>query len=248
MKLNNKVVIVTGGLGGIGLYITKILASEGYKVYATYKNKTNEEVQSLKNSLPNPSNIKCVYLDITNFKECEVFYDEILKSEEKIYALINNAGITSDASFKKMTSEQWHTVLHTNLYSLFNTTKIPFTHMLEQKTGCIVNISSVNALKGQFGQANYCAAKAGIIGFTKALAQEGAKYGVRVNVIAPGYTNTDMVRLIPTKILEEIKKTIPMGKLIEPSEIAYAVNFLLSDSAVSITGETISINAGMYMK
>lgn len=245
--MNPKVVIVTGGLGGIGYYITEILSFSGYKVYATYKNKETNEVDLIKGTFSNPDNVVCSYLDINNEIYCNKFYEKLLVNEKAIFGLVNNAGITSDASFKKMTSQQWHDVINTNLLSLFNITKPAFLNMLENKSGSIINISSVNALKGQFGQANYCAAKAGIIGFTKALALEGAKSGVRVNTIAPGYTDTKMIRTVPENILNEIKKTIPTGKLVNPNDIASGVSFLLSSSASSITGETLSINGGMVM-
>lgn len=239
--------IVTGGLGGIGLFITRTLASNGYKVYATYKNRSKEEVSSLYESIPDKENVICTYLDVTNVEDCEGFYSRVIEVDKNIYGLVNNAGITADSTFRKMTVDKWNSVINTNLSSLFNTTHKIFSHMLEQNSGCIINVSSVNALKGQYGQVNYCAAKAGIIGFSKALALEGAKFGVRVNVIAPGYTNTDMVKAVPTKILEEIIRSTPMHKLVEPMDIALAVNFLLSDAASSITGETLSINAGLFM-
>ena len=245
--MNKKVVIVTGGLGGIGLHITGTLAANGYKVYATYKNKSENEVDLLRKTFDNSENVICTHLDVTSLRDCQNFYTKVLQADKAIFGLINNAGITADSSFRKMTFDQWQSVINTNLHSLFNTTQIVFSNMLEQKNGCIINISSVNALKGQFGQANYCATKAGILGFTKALALEGAKSGVRVNAIAPGYTDTAMVRAVPEHILEEIKNSIPTRKLVEPSDIAYAVSFLLSDAAKAITGETLSINGGMVM-
>lgn len=161
--------------------------------------------------------------------------------------MVNNAGITRDATFKKMTFEQWSAVIDTNLKTLYTVTHPVFTKMLEQKSGRVINISSINGLKGQFGQANYSAAKAGIIGFTKALAYEGARKGVCVNAVAPGYTMTPMVASMNQEALDAISKDIPMQRLAKPEEIAAGIMYLISDKAAYVTGETLSINGGLYM-
>jgi acetoacetyl-CoA reductase len=161
--------------------------------------------------------------------------------------LVNNAGITRDTTFKKMTATQWSEVIDTNLNSLFNMTQPLFAHMCTRKYGRIVNISSVNGQKGQFGQANYSAAKAGMIGFSKALAYEGARSNVTVNVVAPGYTETPMVAAMREEVLEGIKAQVPMQRLATPVEVAQAVAYLASDKAAYITGETLALNGGLYM-
>jgi acetoacetyl-CoA reductase len=173
---------------------------------------------------------------------------QLLQEEGTIDAVINNAGITRDGVFKKMGAEAWHDVINTNLNSVFNVTQPLFSAMCEKGNGRVINISSVNGLKGQFGQTNYSAAKAGMIGFSKALALEGARNGVTVNVIAPGYTLTPMVEQMNPEVLENIKAQIPMRRLAMPDEIAKAVSFLVSDAGAYITGETLSVNGGLYMQ
>ncbi|WP_225460414.1 3-oxoacyl-ACP reductase, partial [Vibrio vulnificus] len=180
----------------------------------------------------------------TPFHECRTYY---LKSGGTIDVVVNNAGITRDGVFKKMTPQSWFDVINTNLNSVFNVTQPLFAAMCEKGGGRVINISSVNGLKGQFGQANYSAAKAGMIGFSKALAYEGARSGVTVNVVAPGYTATPMVEQMRDEVLEGIKSQIPMQRLATPEEIAKAVAFLVSDAGAYITGETLSVNGGLYM-
>jgi len=173
--------------------------------------------------------------------------EDTISKYDNIYALINSAGITRDSSFKKMTFEQWKQVVDCNLISLYTVIHPIFLKMLQQKSGRIVNISSINGLRGQYGQTNYSAAKAGIIGFTKALAYEGASSFVTANVVAPGYTLTPMVESVPEHIMDKIKETIPMNRLACASEIAAACMYLISDEAIFVTGETISVNGGQYM-
>jgi len=243
----SKVVIVTGGLSGIGLAITSLLLENGFTVYSTYINKTEEEVLKLKCELSS-DNLYPVMLDVTSNQDCSTVINSILSKHSKIYALINNAGITDDSSFKKMDYIQWESVLQVNLLSLFNTTQPVFNNMVKNKQGRVINISSVNAIKGQFGQCNYSASKAGIIAFSKSLALEGARDNVLVNVVAPGYADTKMMNTIPDKLLEKIKASVPLGRLINPVEVASTVLFLLSEHSSAITGETISVNGGLIMK
>ena len=172
---------------------------------------------------------------------------EAIDAEGRVDVLVNNAGITRDATFKKMSYTQWSEVIETNLKTLFTVTQPVFNKMLEQKSGRIVNISSVNGLKGQFGQANYSTTKAGIIGFSKALAQEGARSNICVNVVAPGYTATPMVTAMREEVIKSIEAQIPLQRLAAPTEIASAVMYLVSDHAAYVTGETLSINGGLYM-
>lgn len=245
----NKLALITGSKGGIGSAITEKLVSQGYRVIAAYftgnlkcaeqwfkeKNFTSEQVRLFE-------------LDVTNTAECAERLRQLIEEEGTIDVLVNNAGITRDGQFKKMAAENWHAVIDTNLNSLFNVTQPLFGAMCE-KGGCrVINISSVNGLKGQFGQTNYSAAKAGMIGFTKALAFEGARSGVTANVIAPGYTLTPMVEAMREEVLESIKNEIPMRRLADPKEIAEAVAYLASDAGAYITGETLSVNGGLYMK
>ncbi|NAX23723.1 SDR family oxidoreductase [Vibrio sp. V39_P1S14PM300] len=195
----------------------------------------------------NEEQVRLFELDVTNTEECAVRLGELLVEEGTIDVVVNNAGITRDGVFKKMTPQAWKEVIETNLNSLFNVTQPLFAAMCEKGNGRIINISSVNGLKGQFGQTNYSAAKAGMIGFSKALAAEGARSGVTVNVVAPGYTATPMVAQMKPEVLESITNQIPMKRLAKPEEVAQAVSYLASDAGAYITGETLSINGGLYM-
>ncbi|PMK00292.1 SDR family oxidoreductase [Vibrio sp. 10N.261.55.A7] len=243
-----KLALITGSKGGIGSAISSKLVADGFRVIATYytgnydcalewfteKGFTKEEVRLFE-------------LDVTNAPECAKRLSQLLEEEGTIDVVVNNAGITKDGLFKKMSLEAWRDVIDTNLNSLFNVTQPLFASMCEKGGGRIVNISSVNGLKGQFGQTNYSAAKAGMIGFSKALAAEGARSGVTVNVVAPGYTGTPMVEQMKPEVLDSIKAQIPMKRLATPEEIAESVSFLASDAAAYITGETLSVNGGLYM-
>jgi acetoacetyl-CoA reductase len=233
---NKKIALVTGALGGIGTAICHALIQAGYHIIATYTHKGM-----------NASDFTFVETNLTDHEAATKAIVDAIEKAGHIDVLVNNAGITRDTTFKKMTYEQWSEVIDTNLKSLFTVTQPVFNKMLEQKSGRIVSISSINGLKGQFGQTNYSATKAGIIGFSKALAQEGAKSGVTVNVVAPGYTGTKMVMAVPEKVMESIKAGIPMGRIAQPEEIAAAVMYLVSDGAAYITGETINVNGGQYM-
>lgn len=240
------VVIVTGGFSGIGLAITTLLLESGYTVYSTYTNKADSEVDNLKRELCSDK-LHPVKLDVTSAEDCESVLGAIINDNGGVYALINNAGITDDSLFRKMTDNQWRNVLETNLLSVFNTTQPVFKRMVSDNRGRIINISSVNAIKGQLGQCNYAASKAGLIAFGKSLAMEGARNNISVNTVAPGYTDTRMMSSIPEAILENIKASMPLGRLIKPVEIAAAVLYLLSEHAAAITGETVSVNGGLVM-
>lgn len=243
-----KVALITGSKGGIGSAISSQLVQDGYRVVATYFTGNYQCALDWFNEKGfTEDQVRLFELDVTNTQECAERLSQLLEEEVTIDAVINNAGITRDGVFKKMGAEAWHDVINTNLNSVFNVTQPLFSAMCEKGNGRVINISSVNGLKGQFGQTNYSAAKAGMIGFSKALALEGARNGVTVNVIAPGYTLTPMVEQMNPEVLENIKAQIPMRRLATPDEIAKAVSFLMSDAGAYITGETLSVNGGLYM-
>jgi acetoacetyl-CoA reductase len=237
-----RVALVTGGTRGIGAAISKALKAAGYKVAATYGgNDVAAEKFKAETGIP-------VYKwDVASFDACAEGVKKVEADLGPIEVLVNNAGITRDTPFHKMTLDQWNAVINTNLGSLFNMTRQVIEGMRARKFGRVVSISSINGQKGQFGQVNYSAAKAGDIGFTKALALENAKIGVTVNVIAPGYINTEMVQAVPKDVLEKnVIPQIPVNRLGEPEEIARAVVFLAADEAGFITGSTLTINGGQY--
>ncbi|WP_257167924.1 beta-ketoacyl-ACP reductase [Bradyrhizobium sp. SRS-191] len=238
-----RVALVTGGTRGIGAAISKALKAAGYKVAANYGG-NDAAAEKFKSETEIP-----VYKwDVSSFEACSEGIKKVEAELGPIDVLINNAGITRDTAFHKMTLEQWSAVINTNLGSLFNMTRPIIEGMRARKFGRIINISSINGQKGQFGQVNYSAAKAGDIGFTKALALETAKAGITVNVICPGYINTEMVQAVPKEVLEKsILPLIPVGRLGEPEEIARTVVFLAADEAGAITGSTLSVNGGQYM-
>ncbi|WP_438960078.1 acetoacetyl-CoA reductase [Nereida sp.] len=238
-----RVALVTGGTRGIGAAIAKALAAEGHKVAATYAG--NDEKAA---AFTAETGIKTYKWNVADYAACTAGIAQITEDLGPVDILVNNAGITRDAPFHKMTPEQWHECIDTNLNGVFNMTHNVWGSMRERKFGRIVTISSINGQKGQFAQANYAATKAGDIGFTKALAQEGARAGITVNVVAPGYINTEMMATIPEKVMNEvILPQIPVGRLGEPEEMARAVVFLASDDAGFVTGSTISANGGQYM-
>ncbi len=237
-----RVALVTGGSRGIGAAISKALKDAGYTVAATYAG--NDEAAS---AFTADTGIKTYKWDVSSYEACAEGIAKIEGELGPIEVLVNNAGITRDAMFHRMTPEQWNAVINTNLTGLFNMTHPVWSGMRERKFGRVINISSVNGQKGQAGQANYSAAKAGDIGFTRALAQEGARAGITVNAICPGYIGTDMVKAIDQKVLDErIIPQIPVGRLGEPEEIARCVVFLASDDAGFITGSTLSANGGQF--
>jgi acetoacetyl-CoA reductase len=238
-----RVALVTGGTRGIGAAISKALKAAGYTVAASYAG--NDEAAA---KFKAETGIPVFKWDVCSFEACT---DGVKKVEAEVGAveiLVNNAGITRDAPFHKMSLEQWNAVINTNLGSLFNMTRNVIEGMRARKFGRIINISSINGQKGQFGQVNYSASKAGDIGFTKALALENARLGVTVNAICPGYINTEMVRAIPKDVLEKsILPLIPASRLGEPDEVARAVVFLASDNSSFVTGSTLTVNGGQYL-
>lgn len=231
-------VLVTGGSRGIGKAIVEYLIEQNYRVVFTYKNALPEDF---------PAAAIAMKLDMTEVAHCESLLEQL--EEQNLYPeiLINNAGITADAMFHKMTAQQFSEVINTNLISIFNITQPVYTKMREKGFGRIVNISSINARKGQIGQTNYCASKAGIQGFTKALALEGAKFGVTVNSVSPGYIETDMVMKIREDIRANLIKDIPAGRFGKPKEVARVVGFLIADESDYITGVNYDINGAMYL-
>lgn len=244
-----KIALVTGADGGIGSIVSEKLVNEGYRVIATYFTGNLQAAEKWVTEKGfTQEQVRLWEIDVTNSAQCAERLQALLAEEGTIDLLVNNAGITRDGQFKKMSADNWNAVINTNLNSVFNMTQPLFGAMCEKGNCRIINIASVNGLKGQFGQTNYSAAKAGMIGFTKALAYEGARYGVTVNAIAPGYTETAMVAAIREDVLDSIKAEIPMRRLAQPSEIADAIAFLASDAAAYITGETLSLNGGLYMK
>jgi acetoacetyl-CoA reductase len=238
-----RVAVVTGGTRGIGEAISKALKSAGYKVAANYGG-NDEAAQKFKAA----TGIPVYKWDVSSYESCAAGVKAVEAEVGAIEVLVNNAGVTRDTMFHRMTPEQWATVINTNLNSLFNMCRPVIEGMRARKFGRIVNISSINGQKGQVGQTNYSAAKAGELGFTKALAQETAKSGITVNAVCPGYIATEMVKKIPQDVLDKsILPYIPLGRLGEPEEIARCVLFLASDEAGLITGSTLSANGGQFM-
>ena len=238
----SKTAIVTGGTRGIGAAISKALKDAGYKVAANYAG--NDEAAK---AFTDETGIATYKWSVAEYQSCADGIAKVEADMGPVEVLVNNAGITRDAMFHRMTPEQWTEVINTNLNGVFNMTHPVWNGMRERKYGRIINISSINGQKGQAGQANYSAAKAGDIGMTKALAQEGARAGITVNAICPGYIGTDMVKAIDEKVLNErIIPLIPVGRLGEPEEIARCVVFLASEDSGFITGSTITANGGQY--
>ena len=238
-----RVALVTGGSRGIGAAISKGLKAAGYQVAANYAG-NDDAAQKFKNE----TGVPVFKWSVADYDACATGIKQVEAEVGPVDVLVNNAGITRDAMFHRMTREQWQEVISTNLNGIFNMTHPIWPGMRDRKWGRIINISSVNGQKGQAGQVNYSAAKAGDIGFTKALAQEGARLGITVNAICPGYIGTEMVRAIDEKVLNErIIPQIPVGRLGEPEEIARCVVFLAGEEAGFITGSTLSANGGQYL-
>ena len=238
-----RVALVTGGTRGIGEAISVGLKNAGYTVAATYGG--NDEAA---NKFKDATGISVYKWDVADFEACKEGIAKVEADLGPIDILVNNAGITRDTTLHRMKPEQWSAVISTNLDSLLNMTRNVIEGMRERGFGRIISISSINGQKGQFGQANYAAAKAGVIGFTKTVAQENAAKGITANVVAPGYIGTEMVRAVPEEVLNsKILPLIPVGRLGEPEEIASCVTFLAGDDAGFITGSTLSANGGQYM-
>ncbi len=250
---NNKVALVTGGTGGMGTAICERLYKDGYTVVANYRDftramKWREEAKQWRDDqLKMGFDMKVVEGDISSFKSAERMMKQITEEIGAVDVLVNNAGITRDAALHKMTPEMWYEVINTNLNSVFVCSRLVIEGMIAKGWGRIVSISSVNGQKGQYGQCNYAATKAGMYGFTKSLAQEVAKKGITVNTVSPGYIGTSMVMAIKEEIREKIVAQVPQGRLGTPEEIAASVAYLVSDEARYITGANIAINGGLHM-
>ena len=240
-----RVALVTGGTGGIGTAIVKQMHQLGHKVVTNFRDpvKTEAWQKTMRNE---GIEVTTVSGDVSDPQACQRMVEAIERDVGPIDVLVNNAGITRDSTFHKMNYEQWMDVINTNLNACFNVTRPIIEGMRARKWGRIVQISSINGQKGQYGQANYAAAKAGMHGFTISLAQENARYGITVNTVSPGYVGTEMVMAVPEKVRESIIGQIPAGRLGEPEEIARCVSFLAADGAGFINGSTISANGGQF--
>ena len=244
--MTSRIALVTGGTGGIGTAICRKLADMGHKVATNYRNREKAEAWQAQ-MRADGYDIALAPGDVGTPESAELLVREIEGMLGPIDILINNAGITRDGTFHKMSAAQWHEVINTNLNSVFNVTRPVIEGMRERKWGRVIQISSINGLKGQYGQANYAAAKAGMHGFTISLARENAKLGITVNTVSPGYVATDMVMAVPEEVRAKIAADIPTGRLGKPEEIAYAVGFLVDDQAAWITGSNLDINGGHHM-
>ena len=244
--MTSRVALVTGGTGGIGSAICKKLADMGHKVATNYRNeeKTQAWLQQMR---AQGYDITAVKGDVSSPEEAEALVREAEAKLGPVDILVNNAGITRDTTFHRMTAQHWNEVINTNLNSVYNMTRPVIEGMRERKWGRVIQISSINGQKGQYGQANYAAAKAGMHGFTISLAQENAKFGITVNTVSPGYIGTDMVMAVPEEVRNKIVAQIPTGRFGSPEEIAYAVSFFVPDEAAWITGANLSANGGQYM-
>lgn len=240
--MTGRVALVTGGTRGIGAAVARTLAADGYRVAAVYAG-DDERAAAFRAE----TGIPVHKWDVSDFAACEAGVAAVSAALGPVEALVNNAGITRDATMHRMTHDMWQAVIDTNIGSCFNMARCVIDGMRERGFGRIVNIGSINGQAGQYGQVNYAAAKSGIHGFTKALAQEGAARGITVNAIAPGYIDTDMVAAVPERVLKRIIERIPVGRLGRAEEIARAVAFLVADEAGFITGSTLSINGGQHM-
>ena len=245
---DDKVALVTGGMGGLGTAICRRLQAEGFRVAATYSPGNATPDAWLAAQRDDGYRFATYRVDVTDYGDCEWMIQKLLAEMGRLDVLVNNAGITRDRSLRKMTPDDWHAVLRADLDSVFNMSKQAIEPMMAQRWGRIVNISSVNGQQGAFGQTNYAAAKAGMHGFTKALALEMARHGVTVNTVSPGYLRTKMVEAVPSEVMTgKILPQIPMGRLGEPEEIAGLVAYLVSEDAAFMTGTNIAINGGQHM-
>lgn len=244
--MQSRVALVTGGTGGIGTSIVKRLAQMGHQVATNYRDEAR--ARAWQGQMKEAGiDVAIAPGDVSSPEQAEAMVREIERQVGPIDILVNNAGITRDSTFHKMTAQQWNEVICTNLNSCFNVTRPVIEGMRSRKWGRIVQISSINGQKGQYGQANYAAAKAGMHGFTISLAQENAKLGITVNTVSPGYIGTDMVMAVPEEVRGKIVAQIPTGRLGTPDEVAYAVCFFVPEDAAWITGANLSANGGQYM-
>ncbi|GLQ87599.1 acetoacetyl-CoA reductase [Dyella flagellata] len=244
--MTQRTALVTGGTGGIGTAIVRYLAKQGHKVVTNYRDEAKAEAWR-KVMAQDGIEVTTVLGDVSDPGSCQSMIDAIHHKLGPVDILVNNAGITRDTTFHKMTYQQWMDVVNTNLNACFNVTRPVIEDMRTRKWGRIVQISSINGQKGQYGQANYAAAKAGMHGFTISLAQENARFGITVNTVSPGYVATDMVMAVPEEVREKIVAQIPVGRLGKPEEIAHAVAFFTTQEASWITGANLAINGGHYM-
>ncbi|MBI4292749.1 MAG: acetoacetyl-CoA reductase [Betaproteobacteria bacterium] len=245
--MRKRIALVTGGMGGLGTAICKALADDGCVVIANCLPGYAGKDEWLAKTREVGYDFHAAEADVSDFDDCAKMVDEINENIGAVDILVNNAGITRDSMFRKMSKGDWDAVLSVNLDSVFNVTHQCLPGMAERGWGRVINMSSLNGVKGQLGQANYSAAKAGILGFTKAIAQEVVKNGVTVNAIAPGYIATDMVMAIRAEVREQVVASIPMGRFGKPEEIGHLVRYLASDLAGFMTGATLNINGGLYM-
>ena len=245
---DDKVALVTGGMGGLGTAICRRLQAEGFRVAATYSPGNATPDAWLAAQRDDGYRFTTYRVDVTDYGDCEWMIQKLLAEMGRLDVLVNNAGITRDRSLRKMTHEDWLAVLRADLDSVFNMSKQAIEPMMAQRWGRIINISSVNGQQGAFGQTNYSAAKAGMHGFTKALALEMARHGVTVNTVSPGYVRTKMVEAVPSDVMnDKILPQIPMGRLGEPDEIAGLVAYIVSEDAGFMTGANLAINGGQHM-
>jgi acetoacetyl-CoA reductase len=245
--MTKQIAIVTGGMGGIGQAICRALHDENYRVIATYQRPEASAAAWLSEQKKAGYEFDSIQVNVADYASCEAMAQRIEQEIGTVAVLVNNAGITHDATCSKMTKDAWDLVIHTDLSSVFYVTHAFINSMRAKKHGRIINISSINGQKGQYGQVNYSAAKAGMHGFTKALAREVAKDGITVNTISPGYVSTDMIMTVAEPIREKILAEIPMGRFAEPEEVARVVAFLAHEKNSYITGANIAINGGHYM-
>ena len=244
--MSQRVALVTGGTGGIGEAVCQRFVKDGYKVVAAYNNREKAQAWQLAQKEAG-FDIEIVHCPVTDFEACGDAIQWVENNVGPIDILVNNAGITKDGMFKKMPRENWDAVIDTDLNSVFNMTRQVFEGMVERGFGRIINVSSVHGPLGEIGQVNYSAAKAGVHGFTKALARETARKGVTVNTISPGYVATPMVMAIDEEVRKMIESNIPTGRLCQPEEVAHGVSFLASDLAAYTTGSDLSMNGGLFM-
>ncbi len=245
--MKGRIALITGGIGDIGTAICHEFIKNGANVIAVDRVDQAKAQGWQREQKKQGYNIGYVQVDVTRFDSCKIMAAEVEKQFGQVDILVNAAGTIEDASFRKMTPEQWNQVVHTDLDSMFNVTKQFIEGMIARLYGRIINISSVNGEKGQFGQTNYASAKSGVYGFTKSLAQEVARHGITVNSISPGYVESKMVMSVPENVRQKIISEIPVGRLAKPEEIAWAIAFLASEKSGFVTGSNLAINGGIHM-